>query len=147
MVSQDLYRTINNTPLGGVKWQSFSAKYTGAILDEGALPWMKDSHEVWFCDPCYKDFMSGDWSWAQADKISEDLNTHGSTFMPVILGSNKITILVATEQNDYYSLYASIGNVQNNIQHAHCNAVVVIAFLAMPKTTKEHAETPSFQNF
>ncbi|KAG1804346.1 hypothetical protein EV424DRAFT_1544679 [Suillus variegatus] len=162
-----------------IKWQSFSAKYTGAIPDEGALPWMEDSHEVWFHDPCdvvrnmlanpdfaaemdlqpycefatendehqWKDFMSGDWSWAQADKISEDPDTHGSTFVPVILGSDKTTISVATGQNDYYPLYASIGNIQNNVHRAHRNGVVVIGFLAMPKTTKEHAETPSFQNF
>ncbi|KAG2090359.1 uncharacterized protein F5147DRAFT_748224 [Suillus discolor] len=176
---RDLYRTIDNTPLGDVKWQSFSAKYTGTIPDEGALPWMEDSHEVWFRDPRdiirnmlanpdfaaemdlqpyhefatenderqWKDFMSGDWSWAQADKISEDPDTHGSTFVPVILGSDKTTVSVATGQNDYYPLYASIGNIQNNVRRAHRNAVVVIGFLAMPKTTKEHAETPGFRNF
>ncbi|KAG2109010.1 uncharacterized protein F5147DRAFT_576357, partial [Suillus discolor] len=176
---RDLYRMIDNTPLGDIKWQSFSAKYTGTIPDEGALPWMEDSHEVWFCDPRdvirnmlanpdfaaemdlqpyrefatenderqWKDFMSGDWSWAQADKISEDPDTHGSTFVPVILGSDKTTVSVATGQNDYYPLYASIGNIQNNVRRAHRNAVVVIGFLAMPKTTKEHAETPGFRNF
>ncbi|KAG1737952.1 hypothetical protein EDB19DRAFT_1984357 [Suillus lakei] len=159
----DLYKTIDNTPLGDVKWQSFSVKYTGTIPDEGALPWMEDSHDVWFHDPHdmnlqpyrefatenderqWKDFMSGDWSWA--DKISEDPDTHGSTFVPVILGSDKTTVAVATGQNDYYPLYASIGNVQNNVHRAHRGAVAVIGFLAMPKTTKEHAETPGFQNF
>ncbi|KAG2107667.1 uncharacterized protein F5147DRAFT_745903 [Suillus discolor] len=149
---RDLYRTIDNTPLSDIKWQSFSAKYTGTIPDEGALPWMEDSHEVWFRDPHdmdfqpyrefatendehqWKDFISGDWSWAQADKISEDPDTHGSTFVPVILGSDKTTVSVATGQNDYYPLYASIGNIQNNMRRAHCNAVVVIGFLAMPKS-------------
>ncbi|KAG2099661.1 hypothetical protein BD769DRAFT_1631154 [Suillus cothurnatus] len=153
----NLYKKIDNTPLGDVKWQSFSVKYTGAIPDEGALPWMEDSHDVWFHDPCkvvrnmltnpdfamemnlqpyrefatenhecqWKDFMSGDWSWAHTDKISKDPDTHGSTFVPVILGSDKTTVSVATGQNDYYPLYASISNVQNNVCCAHCNAVAL----------------------
>ncbi|KAG1798405.1 hypothetical protein EV424DRAFT_1474991 [Suillus variegatus] len=176
---RNVYRTIDNTPLGNVKWQSFSVKYTGTIPDEGTPPWMADSHDVWFRNPhdvirnmlanpdlavemdlqpyCefatennerqWQDFMSGDWGWAQADMISKDANTHGSTFVPVILRSNKTTVSVATGQNDYYPLYASISNVQNNVRHAHQNAVVVVAFLAMPKTTKEHADTPGFRNF
>ncbi|KAG2737105.1 hypothetical protein P692DRAFT_201677171, partial [Suillus brevipes Sb2] len=95
----------------------------------------------------WQDFMSGDWGWAQADIISKDADTHGSTFVPVILGSDKTTVSVATGQNDYYPLYASIGNVRNNVRRAHRNAVAVVAFLAMPKTTKEHADTPGFRNF
>ncbi|KAG1850945.1 hypothetical protein F4604DRAFT_1687040, partial [Suillus subluteus] len=47
----DVYRTIDNTPLGDVKWQSFSVKYTGDIPDEGPTPWMTESCDVWFRDP------------------------------------------------------------------------------------------------
>jgi hypothetical protein len=54
--------------------------------------------------------------------------------VPVILGSDKTTVSVATGQNDYYPLYASIGNVRNNVRRAHRNAVAVIGFLAMPKS-------------
>ncbi|KAG1818094.1 uncharacterized protein BJ212DRAFT_1446566 [Suillus subaureus] len=178
----NLYKTIDNAPLGDVKWQSFSVKYTGTIPDEDALSGyadMTDSHDVWFYNPCdvvqnmlanpefatemnlqlyrkfttendehqWKDFMSGDWSWAHTDKISKDPDTHGLTFVPVILGSDKMTVSVATGQNDYYSLYTSIGNVQNNVCHTHRGAVAVIGFLAMPKMIKEHAETPGFRNF
>ncbi|KAG1765450.1 hypothetical protein EDD22DRAFT_978772 [Suillus occidentalis] len=174
-----VYKAIDNTPLGNVKWESFTVKYTGDIPEEGAAPWMADSYEVWFRDPreviCnmlanpdfvvemdlrpyhefatenderqWKDFMSGDWAYKQADIISEDTDTHGSTFMPLILGSNKTTVSVATGQNDYYPLYASIGNVWNNVRCAHHNAVAVVGFFAMPKTTKQHAETKEFQRF
>lgn len=55
-------------------------------------------------------------------------------FVPVILGSNKTTISVTTGQNDYYPLYASIGNVRNNVCRAHRNAVAVVGFFAMPKS-------------
>ncbi|KAG2051938.1 hypothetical protein BDR06DRAFT_983321 [Suillus hirtellus] len=95
----------------------------------------------------WQDFMSGDWAWNQADKISDDPDTHGSTFVPVILGSNKTMVSVATGQNDYYPLYTSIRNVHTNVCHAHHNAVAVIGFLAMPKTTKQHAKTANFCNF
>ncbi|KAG2739040.1 hypothetical protein P692DRAFT_201842704 [Suillus brevipes Sb2] len=160
---RSVYKTIDNTPLG----------------DEGAAPWMADSHKVWFRDPCevvcnmlansdfaaemdlrpyrefatendecqWKDFMSGDWAYKQADIISEDTDTHGSTFVPVILGSDKTTVSVATGQNDYDPLYASIGNVQNNVRCAHRNAVAVVGFLAMPKTAKQHVKTKEFRRF
>ncbi|KAG1731306.1 hypothetical protein EDD22DRAFT_982578 [Suillus occidentalis] len=67
----------------------------------------------------WKDFMSGDWAWQQADEISKDPNTHGSMFVPIILGSDKTTVSVGTGNNEYYPLYASIGNVHNNVKYAH----------------------------
>ncbi|KAG1866432.1 hypothetical protein C8R48DRAFT_747650 [Suillus tomentosus] len=85
----------------------------------------------------WEDFMSGDWSWAQADKISEDPDTHGSTFMLVILGSDKTTISVATGQNNYYPLYTSIGNIQNNVCHTHRNGIVNLE-TAMTKPEVTH---------
>ncbi|THG96550.1 hypothetical protein EW026_g5312 [Hermanssonia centrifuga] len=58
----------------------------------------------------FEDFMSGDWSWQQADRIAQDPNTHGAMFVPWIMGSDKTTVSVATGQNEYYPLYGSIGN-------------------------------------
>ncbi|KAI6097637.1 hypothetical protein EDD17DRAFT_1490076, partial [Pisolithus thermaeus] len=52
----------------------------------------------------YKDFMSGDWSWDQADIIAADETTLGSTFAPIILGSDKTTVSVATGNNEFYPL-------------------------------------------
>ncbi|OBZ74546.1 hypothetical protein A0H81_05423 [Grifola frondosa] len=62
-----------------------------------------------------KNFMGGDWAWRQADEIAKDPETHGAAFVPVILGSDKTTVSVATGQNEYYPLYASIDNVYNNV--------------------------------
>jgi len=56
-------------------------------------------------------------------------------FIPIILGSDKTTVSVTTGQNDYYPLYLSIGNIHNNVCRAHRNGVVLIGFLAMPKST------------
>jgi hypothetical protein len=55
-------------------------------------------------------------------------------FAPVILGSDKTTVSVATGQNEYYPLYAGIGNAQNHVRRAHRNALSLIGFLAIPKS-------------
>ncbi|KAF9816376.1 hypothetical protein IEO21_04129 [Rhodonia placenta] len=79
--------------------------------------------------------MSADWAYRQADKIAEDPTTHGAMFAPILLGSDKTTVSVATGQNEYYPLYLSLGNITNRTRRAHRNAVVIIAFLAIPKCT------------
>jgi hypothetical protein len=61
-------------------------------------------------------------------------DTAGSMFVPIVMGSDKTTVSVATGQNDYWPLYASIGNVHNNIRRAHGNGLVLVAFLANPKS-------------
>ncbi|EGO00125.1 hypothetical protein SERLA73DRAFT_152220 [Serpula lacrymans var. lacrymans S7.3] len=104
------------------------------------VPWMSQEFDVWFRDPhtiiqnvlfnqdfCGKtDFTpyqkfnaegESEWAWKQADKISFDPTTHGLPFVPVILGSEKTTVSVATGQNKYYPL----------------NAIVLLGFLAIPK--------------
>ncbi|KAJ7027114.1 hypothetical protein C8F04DRAFT_1288082 [Mycena alexandri] len=95
----------------------------------------------------YQDFMSGNWAWRQADAIVEDPATHGSTFVPIILGSDKTTVSVATGQNDYYPLYMSNGLVYNNVRRAHRNAVTLIGFLAIPKTDRENQDSAEFRTF
>ncbi|KAH7918451.1 hypothetical protein BV22DRAFT_1024559 [Leucogyrophana mollusca] len=95
----------------------------------------------------YQDFMPGDWAWDQADIIARDPDTHGSTFVPVILGSDKTTVSVATGNNEYYLVYVSIRNVRNNVHRVHRDALSLIGFLALPKTTKEHASTTEFRKF
>ena len=82
----------------------------------------------------WRDFMSGDWAWKEADSIAQDPNTHGAMLVPLILGSDKTTVSVATGQNEYYPLYLSIGNVRNNVRRAHRNALVLLGFLAIPKS-------------
>ncbi|EMD30464.1 hypothetical protein CERSUDRAFT_78799, partial [Gelatoporia subvermispora B] len=91
--------------------------------------------------------MSGDWAWDQATKIAEDPKTHGAMFVPVILSTDKTTVSVATGQNEYYPVYASIGNVHNNVRRAHRNAVVIIGFLNIPKASKECEKDLEFLKF
>ncbi|KAF8961217.1 hypothetical protein BDZ97DRAFT_1664537, partial [Flammula alnicola] len=140
-------------------------------------PWMDQKFEVWFRDVLqvlenqignpdfkgemdyapkrvsrnrkrrYRDLMSGNWSWEQADEIAKDESTHGAMFAPIVLGSDKTTVSVATGQNDFYPLYASLGNVHNSVRRAHRNAVALVGFLAVPKTSKEYADKVDFRKF
>ncbi|KAG2362664.1 hypothetical protein BDR07DRAFT_1376316 [Suillus spraguei] len=91
---------------------------------------------------CYKNFLSGDWAWKQVDP-----ENHGSTFVPLIIGSDKTMVSVATGHTEYHLLYLSIGNIYNRVQHAHRNGVVLVGFLAIPKSTKEHLDDKDFRNF
>lgn len=50
------------------------------------------------------------------DKIAEDPQTHGAMLVPIILGSDKTTVSVATGNNEYHPLYMSIGCVHNNVR-------------------------------
>ncbi|KAI0352549.1 hypothetical protein OH77DRAFT_1408881 [Trametes cingulata] len=195
-----MYRTIDSTPLGDVRWQCFTMQYPAANIPEprsGAPSWMTDSHEVWYRDvrsivrqmldnPDFKgridyapvrefgldgsrrleNFMSGDWAWKQAvsanssthnhalnlthdstDALSAHPENEGACFVPIILGSDKTTVSVATGQNEYYPLYVSIGNVHNSLRRAHRNAVVLAAFLAIPKSKRKYKDDVHFRKF
>ncbi|OSD01140.1 hypothetical protein PYCCODRAFT_1369831, partial [Trametes coccinea BRFM310] len=94
-----------------------------------------------------ENFMSGEWAWRQANIIGEDPAAMDASFIPVILGSDKTTVSVATGQNEYYPLYCSIGNVHNNVRRAHRNAVALLGFLAIPKTNRRDADGAQFRKF
>jgi hypothetical protein len=60
-------------------------------------------------------------------------------FCPVILGSDKTTVSVATGQNEYYPLYASAAVIQNHVRRAHRNGLALIGFLSIPKSKRQSA--------
>ncbi|KAI0354066.1 hypothetical protein OH77DRAFT_1482399 [Trametes cingulata] len=94
-----------------------------------------------------RNLMSADWAWSQADIISTYPDTKGTAFVPVILGSDKTTVSVATGHNEYYPLYASLGNLHNDARRAHGNGVVLAGFLAIPKTRKKYDDDSLFRKF
>ncbi|EMD32852.1 hypothetical protein CERSUDRAFT_68528 [Gelatoporia subvermispora B] len=173
--ANQLYSTIDSIPFGDLPWKSMTLRHRHD--DPNPPEWMTAGYKVWYRDPLEllrnmisnvdfadefdytpvrehtadgirrKDLMSGDWAWQQADIIAQDPDTHGSMFVPVILGSDKTTVSVATGQNEYYPLYMSIGNVHNTVRRAHRNAVVLVGFLAIPKTDKAHADSVQFRKF
>ena len=56
-------------------------------------------------------------------------------FVPIILGSDKTTVSVTTGDNQYWPVYLSIGNIHNNVRHAHRNGVILLGLLPIPKGT------------
>jgi hypothetical protein len=69
------------------------------------------------------------------DILAKTPENHGTMFVPVILGSDKTTVSVATGQNDYWPFYGSLGNLHNDARRAHGAGLALIAFLAIPKGT------------
>src|ERR1700761_1107854 len=160
----DLLATIDSTPVGNVPWQGFTLSYDGPRplnapewMTTTHDVWYRDPLQLvhnllanrdfdneFDYMPFrefdakkrrrWRDFMSGDWAWNEADIIADNPDTHGSLLVPLILGSDKTTVSIATGQNDYYPAYLSIGNVCNNVRRAHRNALVLLAFLAIPKS-------------
>jgi hypothetical protein len=55
-------------------------------------------------------------------------------FVPIILGSDKTTVSVATGHTEYWPIYGSIGNIHNNVRRAHGAGLVLIGFLSIPKS-------------
>ncbi|KAG1884782.1 hypothetical protein F4604DRAFT_1878701 [Suillus subluteus] len=69
----------------------------------------------------WKNLMSGDWAWQQADLIAQNPETHGLTFVLLIMGSNKTIVSVATGHTEYHPLYLSINNIFNRTkEHNDC---------------------------
>lgn len=69
------------------------------------------------------------------DTIAEDPSTHGSVFIPVIGGSDKTTVSVATGHQEYHPVYQSPGNFINTARRGHGMGVMPVAFLPIPKGT------------
>ncbi|KAI9439444.1 hypothetical protein BJY52DRAFT_1206931 [Lactarius psammicola] len=95
----------------------------------------------------YSNLMSGNWAFREADTISQDKNTHGAMFVPIVAGSDKTTVSIATGNQEYHPVYASLGNLTNTARRGHGNGVVPIAFLPIPKTSKRQRKKTEFQMF
>jgi Plavaka transposase len=99
----------------------------------------------------WSNLMSADWAWNQAvcnmdlryiktdtksrqDEIAKDRSTHGAMFVPVVAGSDKTTVSVATGHQEYHPVYMSPGNLTNVARRSHGNALLPVAFLPIPKS-------------
>ncbi|KAF8124100.1 hypothetical protein EV363DRAFT_1178461 [Boletus edulis] len=95
----------------------------------------------------WSDFMSGNWAWEQCNLLSKDEKNHGAMFVPIILGSDKTTVSVATGNVEYWPLYLTTGNVHNSARCSHGSAVSLLGFLAIPKTDQEFRNDQEFRDF
>ncbi|KAL1673537.1 hypothetical protein EV122DRAFT_255108 [Schizophyllum commune] len=92
-------------------------------------------------------FMSGDWAWKQANTLAEDVNTHGSMFVPVISGSDKTTVSVATGHQEFHPVYMSPGCITNTARRARGDGVLPVAMLPIPKANKKQRRRRQYQRF
>ncbi|KAI0043309.1 hypothetical protein FA95DRAFT_1498828 [Auriscalpium vulgare] len=171
-----LLAAVDSISVGVAPWRSFKVKYAGPTAPESPS-WHHEEYVVhtrdiravlhnmagspdfngkWESRP-YQEYrngqrhlanlMSGNWAFRQADKVAEDPNTHGAMLVPVILGADKTTVSVATGNTEFHPLYASPGNITNELRRAHRDGVLPIAFLAIPKTSREEEDTAGFRLF
>lgn len=68
------------------------------------------------------------------DEIAKDVSNHGVMFVPIVAGSNKTTVSVGTEHQEYHPTYMLPGNL-TNIAQCSQNMLLPIVFLPIPKST------------
>ncbi|KAN0125682.1 hypothetical protein V8E52_000889 [Russula decolorans] len=96
----------------------------------------------------WSDFMLGNYAYQQSTQIyNDDPSTKGALYCPIILGSDKTIVSVATSHVEYHPVYLSIGLVHNTIRRTHRNAVIPIGFLAIPKADRKYDKETTFRNF
>jgi hypothetical protein len=54
--------------------------------------------------------------------------------VPIVAGSDKMTVSVATGHQEYHLVYMSSGNFSNITHRAHGDAVLPVTFLPIPKS-------------
>ncbi|KIO08910.1 hypothetical protein M404DRAFT_22722 [Pisolithus tinctorius Marx 270] len=142
---KDLYRVIDSTSVGEVKWESFVVRYADNGRDgqgSNTAPWMLDSYDVesttYHTGNMILQTIKGagriscqEPGHGMRQIISEDPTMAGATLIPIILGSDKTTVSVATGQTNYYPLYLSIGN----------------SYWVPGNAKEEHAGSSAFRNF
>ncbi|KAH9900045.1 hypothetical protein C8Q73DRAFT_787874 [Cubamyces lactineus] len=160
---QHLLDTIDAIPYGDSEWTTFVIRYAGPVAPdapkwqrESYIVHARDSRTVvanmvsnpdfngsWDMCPyrefdehgtrIYSNLLSAHWSWKQADLIAQDPETHGAMFVPLCIAADKTTASVATGNQEFHPVYLMAGNVTNEMQRAHRDAVVPAAFLPIPK--------------
>ncbi|KAL4079459.1 hypothetical protein J3A83DRAFT_4356299 [Scleroderma citrinum] len=133
----DLHQVIDAISHGDVSWKYAQVQFKGNIPASQPPHWMQQTYNIWLCDPNtvvanllsnpdfyghfdyipYHEFEpSGEHRLINGqDTIARDhVNVHGVMLVPIILGTDKTTVLAMTGQHDYYPLYLSIGNTYNN---------------------------------
>ncbi|KAI0040568.1 hypothetical protein FA95DRAFT_1611699 [Auriscalpium vulgare] len=175
--ADNLYATIDDIEAGVPGWETFKIRYNGPITADSpawkreeyvvhtrnALQVMKYTvanpefkgkwHSSAFKEYTapharrWSDFMSGSWAWKQSDTIARDPDTHGAMLVPTILGADKTTVSVATGNQEFHPVYISPGNLHNEMRRAHGEGVMILAFLAIPKTCREFNNDDEFRLF
>ncbi|TFK72006.1 hypothetical protein BDN72DRAFT_855779 [Pluteus cervinus] len=175
--AQEMYETIDSIQHGPAPWKVYHFRYQGELppnppkwMMETYELCVRDSRQLLhfqLATPTFRDdihytpyqqfdqdggrvwsnLMSGDWAWEQADLIAETPSTFGSTFIPIVIGSDKTTVSVATGHQQYHPVYMSLGNLSNTARRAQTHALLPVAFLPIPKTNRKQRKRRIWQKF
>ncbi len=133
-------------PLEVMEHLAANPDFNGAWHNRPFRQYNQDGTRVW------SDAMSGEWAWKQAVRstelvhaspdelyllpqnlLAQDPANHGAMFAPFDLAADKTTVSVATGNQEFHPLYMMSANVTNEMRRAHRDAIVPLAFLAIPK--------------
>ncbi|KAF9488379.1 hypothetical protein BDN71DRAFT_1485108 [Pleurotus eryngii] len=167
--AKQMYGTIDAIKEGPTSWKTVQFHYTGPLLKGTPLKWMQETYKLCFQDPhsillnqialpelqdhfdyapymqfnahddhVWSNLMSGDWAWAEA--VSAML-------VSILIGSDKMTVSVATGHQEYHPVYIGAGNIHNSMRCSHAHGMEPVALLPIPKTSKKHWKHVDFQTF
>ncbi|PPQ83156.1 hypothetical protein CVT26_008490 [Gymnopilus dilepis] len=161
--ADELYKTIDAIQVGDAPWKCYQFSYTGPkpptlprwmtqtykLNIRDILHVLEQQLETSdFCNQityipyqeydalgnrAYPNLMSGDWAFRQADIIARNRELRGAMFVPVIAGSDKTTVSVATGHQEYHPVYTSPGIFTDTARRGYGNAILPVAFLPIPK--------------
>ncbi|KAJ7724027.1 hypothetical protein B0H16DRAFT_1736971 [Mycena metata] len=116
--------------------------WAAQVLRHGDSPPWRNAQDLY---DTIDSIQHGDAPWK--DTIAADPSTHGATFVPLVAGSDKTTISVATGHQEYHPVYQSPGVLTGVARRSHGNGVLPVAFLPIPKTTRKHRKSAAYQHF
>ncbi|KAM6491514.1 hypothetical protein JOM56_013083 [Amanita muscaria] len=174
---QDMYSTIDKIREGHVPWKRTYFQYTGALPPDPprwmqekyelcyrdlrlllhkqlSSPDFRDLFDYvpyhLFSDAgdrYWSNLMSAEWAWKQADIICDNPANIGCMFVPVIGGSDKTTVSVATGHQEYHPHYVSPGNLTSIARRSHGKGLLPSAFLPIPKASRTERDSVTYQAF
>ncbi|KAF9525988.1 hypothetical protein CPB83DRAFT_870662 [Crepidotus variabilis] len=159
--------TIDKIQQGPCPWKTYTVRYKGP-LPPNPPKWMTDEFNLCCQDSrillheqhqtmafkekfhispyqqfnsegerVFSNVMSADWAWSQA----------GAMFIPIVAGSDKTTVSVATGHQVFHPVYMSPGTITNIARRAHGNGILPVGFLPIPKVSKNEAKSDEFAIF
>ncbi|KAI1786592.1 hypothetical protein LXA43DRAFT_897672 [Ganoderma leucocontextum] len=93
----------------------------------------------------FSNLMSGQWANRKAVQAHPELI--GSMLVTVMCGADKTTVSTGTGNQEFHPMYLGVGNIHNDMRRAHREAVIPIAFLAIPKGEREDEDSEEFRIF
>ncbi|KAA1477476.1 hypothetical protein DENSPDRAFT_587684 [Dentipellis sp. KUC8613] len=173
----ELYAAIDSIQHGDIPWKTFKVRYCGPVTLQSPswqrttyIIHARDARAVaeqMIGDPDFDgkwdyipfeeytgpeerrwcNVMSGQWAMNKADEIAKDPQTHGAMLVAPILGADKTVVSVQTGQSEFHPLYMSLANIHGDVRRAHRDAVIPLAFLSIPKASREYDDQEEFRRF